>query len=112
MGRLVEAIKPVVSGYDPVEAATSDPGLLLDALGMPVTAQEIERISPWRFKAALSPDIAAEREGRNIAVDAVIGFCQSALKQRRDILLIEGIGGVMVPLDPERTILDVMMALQ
>jgi dethiobiotin synthetase len=112
MGRLVEAIKPVVSGYDPVSAATSDPGLLLDALGMPVTAQEIDRISPWRFKAALSPDLAAEREGRNIDVDAVVGFCQSALKQRRDILLIEGIGGVMVPLDAERTILDVMMALQ
>ncbi len=112
MGRLVEAIKPVVSGFDPVLAGTSDSGQLLSALGMPVTAQEIERISPWRFKAPLSPDLAAKREGRTIDVDAVIGFCRSAIDQRRDILLIEGIGGVMVPLDAERTILDVMMALQ
>ena len=28
MGRIVEAIKPVVSGFDPAQAATSDPGLL------------------------------------------------------------------------------------
>jgi len=72
MGRLVEAIKPVVSGFDPAQAASSDPGLLLDALGLPVTAQEIERIAPWRFQAALSPDIAAAQEGRSIDVDAVI----------------------------------------
>ena len=63
MGRLVEAIKPVVSGFDPAQAATSDPGVLLKALGLPVTAPQIERISPWRFRAALSPDLAARREG-------------------------------------------------
>jgi dethiobiotin synthetase len=112
MGRLVDAIKPVVSGYDPAHAATSDPGILLNALGLPVTEQEIDRISPWRFRAALSPDLAAEREGRRIDVDTVIKFCQTAMDQRRDILLIEGAGGIMVPLDGERTVLDVMMALQ
>ena len=112
MGRLVDAIKPVVSGFDPAQAAASDPGILLDALGLPVTAQEIDRISPWRFRAALSPDLAAAREGRSIDVEAVITYCQTAIEQRRDILLIEGVGGVMVPLDAERTILDVMMALQ
>lgn len=112
MGRRVDAIKPVVSGFDPAQAASSDPGVLLHALGLPVTAQEIDRISPWRFRAALSPDLAAEREGRSIDVETVVSFCQTAIDQRRDILLIEGIGGVMVPLDAERTVLDVMMALQ
>ena len=112
MGRLVDAIKPVVSGFDPAHAAASDPGILLNALGLPVTEQEIDRISPWRFRAALSPDLAAEREGRRIDVDTVIKYCQTAIDQRRDILLIEGVGGIMVPLDGERTILDVMMALQ
>lgn len=112
MGRLVDAIKPVVSGYDPAAAAASDPGVLLDALGLPVTEAEIDRISPWRFRAALSPDLAAEREGRRIDVDTVIKYCQTAIDRRRDIVLIEGAGGIMVPLDGERTILDVMMALQ
>ncbi len=112
MGRSVDAIKPVVSGFDPAQAAASDPGILLEALGLPVTAQAIDRISPWRFRAALSPDLAAEREARSIDVDTVIAYCQTAIEARRDILLIEGVGGVMVPLDAERTILDVMMALQ
>ncbi|MFZ3360640.1 MAG: AAA family ATPase, partial [Xanthobacteraceae bacterium] len=53
IGRVVDAIKPVVSGFDPAQAAASDPGLLLDALGLPVTPAEIDRISPWRFSAAV-----------------------------------------------------------
>jgi len=112
MGRLVDALKPVVSGFDPDAAASSDPGVLLHVLGLPATLAEIDRISPWRFRAALSPNLAAAREGRSIDVDAVVTFCQTAVEQRQDILLIEGVGGVMVPLDDSRTILDVMMALQ
>jgi len=112
MGRDVEAIKPVVSGFDPQAADTSDPGVLLEALGRPVTMSEIERISPWRFREALSPDIAAAMEGRRIDVGQVIAFCQEAAAHRRDVLLIEGAGGIMVPLDGQRTILDVMMALR
>jgi dethiobiotin synthetase len=112
MGRAVEAIKPVVSGFDPAQMASSDPGVLLRALGAPVNADAIERISPWRFRAPLSPDLAAQREGRSIDVEEVIAFCRSVVEQRRDLLLIEGVGGIMVPLDGERTILDVMMALQ
>ncbi len=112
MGRTVEAIKPVVSGFDPAKATASDPAVLLRALGAPVTAEAIERMSPWRFRAPLSPDLAAQREGRRIDVDDVIAYCQSAIDQRQDLLLIEGVGGIMVPLDGERTVLDVMMALQ
>jgi dethiobiotin synthetase len=112
MGRVVDAIKPVVSGFDADHPEASDAGILLRALGLPITPQEIERISPWRFRAPLSPDLAAQREGRVIDVDAVISFCQDAIEQRQDILLIEGIGGIMVPLDEQRTVLDVMMALQ
>jgi dethiobiotin synthetase len=112
MGRVVEAIKPVVSGYDPAQAANSDPGMLLRALGLPVSAESIGGISPWRFRAPLSPDLAARREGRSIDVDDVIAFCRGAVEKRQDLLLIEGVGGIMVPLDGERTILDVMMALK
>ena len=112
MGRSVEALKPVVSGFDPALPATSDPGVLLKALGFSVTPQDIDRIAPWRYRAPLSPDLAAKREGQTIDVDGVITFCRTAIDQRRDILLIEGVGGIMVPLDDQRTVLDLMMALQ
>jgi dethiobiotin synthetase len=112
MGRNVDAIKPVVSGFDPALPASSDPGVLLKALGHSITPQEIERIAPWRYRAAMAPDLAARAEGQAIDVDAVIAFCRTAIDQRRDILLIEGVGGVMVPLDDHRTVLDLTMALQ
>jgi dethiobiotin synthetase len=112
MGRAVQAIKPVVSGFDAEHPEASDCGVLLRALGLPVTPEEIAGISPWRFRAPVSPDLAARREGQRIDVDEVISFCQGAIEQRQDILLIEGIGGIMVPLDEQRTVLDVMMALQ
>jgi dethiobiotin synthetase len=105
LGHSVDAIKPIVSGFDPAQAATSDPGILLEALGLPVTADEIARTSPWRFRDPVSPDLAASREGRRIDVDQVVAFCQDAIAQRRDVLLIEGVGGIMVPLDGERTVI-------
>ena len=111
-GRTVEAIMPIVSGYDPAQAAASAPGTLIAALGLPFSPESIERVSPWRFRAALSPDLAAKLEGRSINVDAVVNYCQTVVEKRRDILLIEGVGGIMVPLDEHRTILDVMMALR
>ena len=112
MGRQVEAIKPIVEGYDPAQAATSDPGILLAALGLPFSPEAIDRIAPWRFHAAIPPELAARQDGYGIDVDQLVAYCQSAVERRRDILLIEGVGGIMVPLDEERTILDVMMALR
>ena len=112
MGRSVEAVKPIVSGYDPAQAAASDTGILISALALPFSPESIDRVSPWRFRAALSPDLAARQEERTIDVDAVVTFCQNAISQRGDLLLIEGVGGIMTPLDGHRTSLDVMMALQ
>jgi dethiobiotin synthetase len=112
MGRSVEAVKPIVSGYDPAQAAASDTGILISALALPFTPESIDRISPWRFRTALPPDLAARQEERTIDIDALVAFCQSAVSERRDVLLIEGVGGIMTPLDGHRTTLDVMMALQ
>jgi dethiobiotin synthetase len=109
-GRPVEALKPIVSGFDPAALQASDPGVLLAALGRPVTIEEIERIAPWRFTAPLSPDLAAAREGRAIGFDELLDFSRRPAKTG-SILLIEGVGGVMVPLDNKHTVLDWMKAL-
>jgi dethiobiotin synthetase len=110
-GRTVEALKPLVSGFDPATAAASDPGVLLAALGRSVTPTELGRIAPWRFTAPLSPDMAARRENRTIDFDTLVKFSRGALANAKDVLLIEGIGGAMVPLDDKHTVLDWMAAL-
>jgi dethiobiotin synthetase len=111
-GRTVEAIKPVVSGFDPEAWQDSDPAVLLAALGRPVTLAEAERLSPWRFAAPLSPHMAARREGRAIAFQEVVDFCRKAMAGRRGTLLIEGVGGILVPLDDHRSVLDLMSVLR
>jgi dethiobiotin synthetase len=105
-GRPVAALKPVASGFDPAQSAESDAAVLLEALAGRYT---IEQISPWRFRAPLSPDMAAAREGRRIDFDALLAFCRNW--PDAGTLLVEGVGGVMVPLDEEHTVLDWIAAL-
>jgi len=104
-GREVAALKPVASGFEEWSAPASDPARLLDALDLPGTLDEIERIAPFRYRAPVAPELAARREGRTLDYDALLAFCRDAAAAS-DVLLIEGIGGVMVPLDGERTVLD------
>jgi len=110
--RHVDALKPVVSGYDEREAEGSDPCLLLATLGRDITLEEIARISPWRFAAPLSPHIAARRENRSIDFGKLLDFSRDAIAGRADVLLIEGAGGIMVPLDATHTVLDWMAELR
>lgn len=111
-GGAVAAVKPVVSGFDPDAWQRSDPAVLLAALGRPVALAQVERISPWRFKAPLSPHMASKREGRAIVFRDLVEFCRKSMADHRGILLIEGIGGVMVPLDDRHTVLDLVSVLR
>lgn len=109
-GRAVVALKPIISGYDDADPEHSDSAILLRALAEPVTRDALARISPWRFKAPLSPDMAAAVEGRALVLDQVVAACRDHLLGDR-LTIIEGVGGIMVPLEPGRTILDLMAPL-
>ncbi|MDR3506861.1 MAG: dethiobiotin synthase [Caulobacteraceae bacterium] len=112
-GRDVEALKPLVSGFDPEDWAGSDPGRLLAALGRPLDLPHLDRISPWRFRAPLSPDMAAAREGAEIDLEGILALCAREAAASGDrVLMIEGVGGVMSPLSPATTNLDWIRALQ
>ncbi len=111
LGKPVDALKPLVSGFDPADPSDSDPAMLLEALGRGVTADELQKISPWRFRAPLSSDMAARAEGRSIEFQEVADFCRAAIAKTSGALLIEGIGGIMVPLGSSHTVLDLICAL-
>ena len=111
-GRPVQAIKPLVSGFDPDDWSASDPGRLLTALGAPLTEEVLAAISPWRYRAALSPDMAAAREGTAIDLEAILDFCHTrAAAAGDDLLLVEGVGGAMSPVSADTTNLDWMTGL-
>lgn len=108
-GEVVRAVKPVASGFDAGDPGPSDAGQLLAAMDRPATPEAIAAICPWRFAAALSPDMAAACEGKAIDFNAVVAFSRASTPG--ETLLVEGVGGVMVPLDGRHTTLDWMTAL-
>jgi dethiobiotin synthetase len=110
-GRAVDALKPIITGFDAQAAHMSDTGRLLAALGRPLTSDEIAQVSPFRLRAPLSPDMAARIEGTSIDFKALNTFCRNAIGRRKDALIIEGIGGIMVPLDERHTVLDWMIEI-
>ncbi|MCH7864880.1 MAG: dethiobiotin synthase [Proteobacteria bacterium] len=110
-GLSVKVLKPVITGFtrDGIEA--TDSAVLIRGLGREPTPDAVEACSPWRFEAPLSPDMAAKREGSAIDFNTLVRFCVDAQKGPGDGLLIEGIGGAMVPLDDTHTVLDWMAEL-
>lgn len=109
-GLTVDALKPVVSGFDFADWAQSDPGRLITALGQSRNAAALDAMSPWIFTAPLAPPMAAAREGRNLATADVAAFCAARLTAA-DIFLVEGAGGVMSPMTSDGTCLDLMRNL-
>ena len=88
-GSPVAALKPLASGVPPIDApdfAESDTAILLAAQGLPVTPETVEAISPWCFAAPLAPDLAAEREGRTLTLEALVAWCRARLTTDADCL--------------------------
>ena len=54
-GLSVDVLKPIVSGFEINTLVDSDTYRLLSAIRDEVCQESIERISPWRFSAPLSP---------------------------------------------------------
>jgi dethiobiotin synthetase len=111
-GVAVSALKPVISGFEMTAAATSDTGRILNALGRRSNAAAIAAISPWRYAASLSVDMAAAREGRPVPFDMVASFCAEEAKRTAGVCLIEGVGGLMSPIEEQRTNLDLIATLR
>ncbi len=96
--------KPIISGWDDSDA--TDTAQIIAAGG---GAWKVEEVSPWRFAAPLSPHMAAPLEKKSLTLDAVVQWSQS--RPCGQFALMEGVGGVMVPLNQQHTSLDWMQAL-
>ena len=84
-----------------------------DALSLMRSAQvddELDLVNPYRFRAPIAPFVAAEREGRPIDMRRIAASFRT-LKSRHDVLIVEGAGGIMVPLTARRSFLDLAALL-
>lgn len=99
-GKRVGVYKPAASGCAGDE--TDDPFVLWDAAGRPAT---IAAVCPQRFAAPLAPHLAARAEGKEVDVALLrtgIDFWRSC----SDIILVEGIGGLMSPVSDDEYVAD------
>lgn len=110
-GLAVDALKPVITGFDPRTVHLNDTGRLLMALGRALTPRQINAVSPFRLRGGGAPDRAGRVEGRPVDFRALNAFCRTAIGRHQGALLIEGCGGIMAPLDDRHTVLDWMIAL-
>ncbi len=104
-------VKPVVSGRSDPPDGQDDTSVLAEALGQPVAP---ERISPLSFVEPLAPPVAARRAGRPLLLEDVLRVTREALawwEPRSEIVLVEGVGGLLCPLAEGATVADLAEAL-
>jgi dethiobiotin synthetase len=108
LGISVGVMKPVESGVvDPLQLG-KDAALLKWAAGCD---EPDELIAPYRFKAPLAPDQAAKLEQRTVALGDIVTRAR-ALTSRYQLVLIEGAGGLMVPLAGGLLVADLIKQLE
>jgi dethiobiotin synthetase len=84
-----------------------------DALALAAAAQandDLALVNPFRFRAPLAPAVAAKREGKTIDMRRIVGAFRK-LDNRHRFMIVEGAGGIMVPLTPRRSFLDLAVLL-
>lgn len=91
----------------PVQTGEGDAATLKELAGL---AEELEEIAPYSFRAPLAPLAAARLEGRELELDEVVARVQ-ALAERHELTLVEGVGGLLVPVGPGWTVADLAVAL-
>lgn len=66
-----------------------------------------EEISPFCFRYPLAPMVAAEKEKRKISFRE-IRYGLSRIQKKYDFVIVEGVGGLMVPVAPSKTVVDLI----
>lgn len=108
-GHRVIGMKPVAAGCDLVNGQwVNDDVLRLEEASNVKAPREL--VNPYSFKEAVAPHIAAENAGIEINTD-VIKQAFQALSKLADIVIVEGAGGFLVPLNDQQSMADLPAAL-
>lgn len=110
-GHQTIGMKPIASGFEQLADGTWENEDVAQLCAASNVSAPMELINPFAFKPAIAPHIAAEEAGVAINLETVITAYQ-ALSQQADVVIVEGAGGLMVPLNHTQTLLDMVKALK
>lgn len=114
-------LKPVAAGADDVPSpcgqytgpTNEDARALMTAASIKLP---YEQINPVLLQAPMAPHIAAAQEGKRMTVSRLAGYVRGTLLSEAardpDLLLVEGAGGWLVPLNDHETLADLARELE
>jgi dethiobiotin synthetase len=91
-GERVAVFKPAVTGL--ADGGESDHALLRRAAG---SSQSDDEIAPYRYGPPVSPHLGAELTGERIEPARLLAAARDA-EERAEFVVVEGVGGLLVPL--------------
>ncbi|MCH9799181.1 MAG: dethiobiotin synthase [Methylophilaceae bacterium] len=108
-GLKVIGMKPIAAGCELVNGEWGNEDVQKLIAASNVTAP-LDLINPYRFKEPIAPHLAAEKVGVTIEIETIV----SAFKQLQtmaDVVIVEGAGGFLVPLNTKANMADLAIAL-
>lgn len=103
-------IKPVAAGCELRDGAwLNDDALLLQRCA--TERLDYAAVNPLALRAAMAPHIAAAEDGVAITVAALAAHCAAQARRPHELLLAEGAGGWLVPLNASETMADLATRL-
>jgi dethiobiotin synthetase len=108
LGRTVGVMKPIETGISPSRLSSSDAARLRAVLE---SEETLGAICPYQFETPVAPLPAAHLERRSIDL-GVVRQVYRLLASRYDYIVVEGIGGVRVPITPKADLMDLIVTLK
>jgi dethiobiotin synthetase len=105
-GRRVAGFKPVAAGCDE-DGHNDDARDLRAASGIPFT---FGQVNPYCFPRAIAPHIAARHSGVRIELSSILSSYRE-LAGQADEVIVEGVGGFLVPLNDQQNSADLAKEL-
>ncbi len=105
----VGVMKPVESGCPRIDGSLHPAdGLFLRK--MAGSRQRMKTVVPCAFEHPLAPAVAARLEDRPVNPDQLVSACRR-IRARHDLVIVEGAGGLLVPIAPGWLMADLAAAM-
>ena len=107
-GVSVGVMKPIETGVVPARDTQSDAGRLRSIIE---SEEPLGAIRPYSFEQPIAPLAAAQAEGQAINPDTIKRIYR-LLSSRYHCMVVEGVGGIRVPITPTISVIDLIKSLR
>ena len=110
LGRRVQAFKPVATGCSWQDGRLVSEDARLLKREAPLMRDDAD-VTAVAFEPAIAPHLAAAGAGIALSVAGLAQHCRSRIRAEADLVVVEGAGGWLVPLNRAETLADLCVAL-